>query len=223
MIVDPLWGDHPHFLQYGLRDAFFRLLVQAGDSLDLIEVNIEANDNHIRGLREPDMKRPHNIPDGMMWLPNIERRSSIGKWEDYDDGSLKEALEEFLNKAIPFQAHDGKWPKGCPTLTLARDGCSIRSSLSDGNISIYSEGREKTPESKASYWMNDASFFVHGEPASYTEVMLAGGYEAYYANRLSKDPVLKNWDGRWIKPSEINSIKPFKITFPLDCFVTEGR
>lgn len=221
MIVEPLWGDHPHFLQYGLKKAFHRLLCQAGDALDIIEVDIGVDGNHVRGLRDPDMNRPENIPEDMVWLPNIERRSSIGKWDDYDDGSMKTALDEFLVKAIPVHAVNGKWPKGCPTLTLARDGCSIRASLSDGNISIYSEGREKTPGAKTSYWINDASFFVHGEPASYTEIILAGGYEAYYAARLSADPMIRNWDGRWMTSSQNSKTRPFKITFPLDCFVTE--
>ncbi len=221
MIRKPLWGDHPHFRQYGLSEAFRRLLDQAGDALDLIETDIGADRIYIRGLREPDMTRPAEIPDDMVWLPNIERRSSIGKWTDYDDGSMKEALDEFLEKAVPFRLLGDKWPCGAPTLTLARDGCSIRGSLPDGCLSIYSEGRDKPLAPHVSYWINDASFFVRAEPSSYTDVILAGGYEAYFAARLYDNPMIKNWDGRWIRPSQLANSRPFKITFPLDSFVTE--
>lgn len=221
-MTEPLWGAHPHFAQFGLDHAFAGMLERCGDALDLVEVHFDgARQYRATPLREPDFTRPDNVPAGMTWLPNPDRRRAAVKLEEADpDGDVRRAIDALV-MAMPYRGIRDRWPYGTPSLELGRNGASLKMPIEIGSLVIYTEGREKSLAPDRPYWTSLVSVYHGRRHVPDSDILAAGGQEAYVLEGLLNDPHLAT-------PATVVPVDERRFTIglmcihlPLDTYVQE--
>lgn len=184
------------------------MIERCGQSIDRLEVTWNGPQKiNINAMREPERERPKDIPADMLWFPDIRARPALISMDEADpNGELRKSVTD-LARAIPYRNLDETWPYGVPSIELGREGASIKMPYSTGTIAIYSEGREKKPEHP--YWTNLVSVYHDRRHVAASDILAAGGVEAYVLSTLLDDPYVET-------PSKIQPINR-KLSGSLMC------
>lgn len=219
MDKDIIWGQHPFFYKMGLHKEFMALRDKAPDAFDKIEIIIKTPDDiKIHLSRRPSFDIiPLNEKEGL-GLPDIRERRPLVSLEELDEkSSFKKFIAEFI-RSIPYD-FTKEWRRGRPRITLEQHNASLKINAEKGEISIYSEGREKTDKSSI-FWTNRASYYPRKHAYTFTDILLSNGLESLIIKQMREDErLLISNNPKLVKSTMYNNESLFSLEFELDFMI----
>lgn len=218
MDKDIIWGQHPFFYKMGLHKEFMALCDKAPDAFDKIEIIIKTPDDiKIYLSRRPSFDIIPLNEEGL-GLPDIRERNSLVGFEELDEkNSFKNFIADFI-RSIPYD-FTKEWHRGQPRIILEQNNASLKINAEKGEISIYSEGREKTDKS-SSFWTNRASYYPRKHTYTFTDILLSDGIENLIIKQMREDErlLIRN-NPKLVKSTMYNSESLFSLEFELDFMI----